>query len=299
MTMNMVDPEAAESPVTGIDHARVGVADLENARTTFTRLGFTVAPLGRHIGWGTANYTIVFPGDYVELLGIIDANQYVSDLDDFLARGEGLYSIRLGTDDAPRLAAWLASKGYEAEAPRDLGRLIDYADGEKTLRFKLVSLPGNLTPGLQLDAFHHVTPDLLHQPDLLSHPNGARSIAEVTVVMESLEGVREGYGALFGAAAIRGEERRGAISVATSNGTLLFVTPKAFPKRHYDVVLDENLRLPRLAALTLAVRDPKATALYLSGQQVQFEREPDGTVLVPADQACGVLLEFGWGEETS
>ncbi len=298
MTMNKIDPEAVRRPVTGIDHARIGVAELESARETYTRLGFTVAPRGRHIGWGTANYTIVFANDYVELLGIVDDKQYVSDLDGFLAGGEGLYQIRLGTDDAAQLADWLKGLGYDARPTRDLGRLIEYAGGEETLRFKLVSLPEELTPGLQLDAFHHLTLDLLHQPGLLSHPNGAHAIAEVTVVMESLDGVREGYTTLFGADAIRGEERRGALSVATGNGTLLFVTPKAFPKRHYDVALDPSLSLPRLAALTLAVRDPKATALYLSGQQIDYEREPDGTVLVSAEQACGVLLEFGRSAES-
>ncbi len=298
MTMNVVDQETARRPVTGIDHARIGVSDLEVARDTFTRLGFTVAPRGRHIGWGTANYTIVFPDDYVELLGIVDGSQYVSDLDEFLAGGDGLYKIRLGTEDASQLADWLNGLGYPAQPTRDLGRLIGYADGEQTLRFKLVPLPAELTPGLQLDAFHHLTADLLRRPDLLSHPNGAHAIAEVTVVMESLDGVREGYGTLFGADAIRGDVRRGALSVATGNGTLLFVTPKAFPKRHYDVALDTTLSLPRLAALTLAVRDPKATALYLSGQQIEYEREPDGTVLVSAEQACGVLLEFGWGSES-
>jgi len=296
--MTMIDPEAVRRPVTGIDHARIGVADLENAREIYTRLGFTVAPRGRHIRWGTANYTIVFANDYVELLGIVDNTQNVGDLDVFLADGEGLYQIRLGTDDATQLADWLKGLGYDAQPTRDLGRLIEYAGGEETLRFKLVSLPEDLTPGLQVDAFHHLTLDLLHQPDLLSHPNGAHAIAEVTVVMESLDGVREGYTTLFGADAIRGEERRGALSVATDNGTLLFVTPKSFPKRHYDVALDPTLSLPRLAALTLAVRDPKATALYLSGQQIDYEREPDGTVLVSADQACGVLLEFGRATES-
>ena len=47
-----------------------------------------------------------------------------------------------------------------------------------------------------------------------------------------------------------------------------------------------------IQAMTLTVNEPQVAALYLSGQQVAFERETDGTVIVAAEEACGVLLEF-------
>ncbi|MYF85064.1 MAG: VOC family protein, partial [Rhodospirillaceae bacterium] len=56
-------------PITGIDHAIVGVRKLEAARRKWAKLGFTITPRGRHRGWGTANYCIMFETDYVELLG--------------------------------------------------------------------------------------------------------------------------------------------------------------------------------------------------------------------------------------
>src|SRR3546814_15261514 len=51
-------------PIVGIDHALIGVADLERARAAFTRLGFTITPRGRPIGWGTGNYTVMFAKAY-------------------------------------------------------------------------------------------------------------------------------------------------------------------------------------------------------------------------------------------
>src|SRR3546814_2361463 len=83
----------AARPIRGIDHVLVGVRDLEAARETYARLGFTVSPRGRHIGWGTANYCIMFPGDYVELLGIVDATQFTNNLNRFLESREGLLGI--------------------------------------------------------------------------------------------------------------------------------------------------------------------------------------------------------------
>lgn len=271
---------------------RVGVHDLEAARETYTRLGFTVSDKGRHVGWGTANHTIVFADDYIELLGIVDPSQYVSRLDAFLEHGEGLFAIRLGTNDAEGLTAWLRAHGHDVNEPRRHGRIVETEDGAEELRFQLVPLPSELTPQLTLSAFHHVTLDLLRKPDLLSHPNGAKAISEVTVAVDDLTGVAEGYRQLFGDEAVTGEARRGLVRVNAGSNDLLFLTRKTFPVRHYDVEIANDVQLPRISALTLTVADPNATALFLSGQNVPFEREPDGTVLVAAEQACGVLLEF-------
>ena len=69
----------------GIDHVLIGVRDLEAARAQYARLGFNSTPRGRHVGWGTANYCIMFERDYLELLGIVDPAQFTNQLDRFLA----------------------------------------------------------------------------------------------------------------------------------------------------------------------------------------------------------------------
>lgn len=283
------------SPISGIDHAIVGVADLDGARDAYARLGFTTTPRGRHIGWGTGNYTIMFEHDYVELLGVIDPSQYIHGLDKFLETGEGLLNVALATPDAEAAFRWLQQSGVDLAPPESLQRVLETEDGDTTLQFKNLHLPQPVTPGLKTFACEHLTRDMVWRPDWLSHPNGATGISAVTVVMETLEGVKDAYTRLFGADAVSGEERRGTIYVDTGNDELWFVTPKAFPDRHYDEELDPRLPLPRLAALTLTVNDPQVTAIYLSGQQVAFERESDGTVIVAANEACGVLLEFAAG----
>lgn len=283
---------ASTRPIAGIDHALVGVADLEVARDAYTRLGFTVTPRGRHIGWGTGNYTVMFENDYVELMGVVDPTQHIHNLDEFLKTGDGLLNVVLATKDADATSRWLREHSANAENAQSLQRLLELEDGEELLDFRYVYIPPELTPGLQTFASQHLTPDKVRRPAWLSHPNGARSITEVTVVMESLAGVGEAYAELFGADAVSGEERKGSITVDTGNDELWFVTPKAFPERHYDKTFDESLPLPRLAALTLSVADPQVTALYLSGQQVAFERDSSEAVIVSSEEACGVLLIF-------
>jgi catechol 2,3-dioxygenase-like lactoylglutathione lyase family enzyme len=282
-------------PIDGIDHAIVGVADLDGARDAYARLGFTTTPRGRHIGWGTGNYTIMFQHDYVELLGVIDPSQYIHGLDKFLENGEGLLNVALSTEDAEAAFRWLQGTGIDAAPPESLQRLLETEAGDSTLHFKNLHLPPNVTPGLRTFACQHLTRAMVWRPEWLSHPNGATGISAVTIVMERLDGVKDAYTRLFGVDAVSGDERRGNVSVDTGQDELWFVTPKAFPERHYDKSLDPRLPLPRLAALTLTVNDPQVAALYLSGQQVAFERETDGTVIVAAEEACGVLLEFAAG----
>ncbi len=293
----MANGPPTDVAISGIDHALVAVRDLDTARDTWQRLGFTISPRGRHVGWGTANYTILFQSDYIELRGIVDPTQFVGNLDEFLEQGEGLFSAVLASDDAQGFHDWLQANVGTSDPPRDLERLIEFEGREESLRFRLVPVPRGVTPGLSTTAIQHLTPVELRRPELLSHPNGARSILEVTVVMEDLQGVAEAYAKLFGPRAIAGEARD-RIAVAAGSAVLLFVTPKEFPKRHYDVDVDETAVLPRMAALTLEVADPTATSLYLSGQAIPYEREPDGTVLVRADATSGVLLEFARREES-
>ena len=80
---------ALDHQLIGIDHLIVGVRDLEAARAQYARLGFNSTPRGRHVGWGTANYCIMFEHDYLELLGIVDAGQFTNGLDRFLERARG------------------------------------------------------------------------------------------------------------------------------------------------------------------------------------------------------------------
>lgn len=292
MTDSDKDTTARRRPIAGIDHALVGVADLSAARDAYARLGFTVTPRGRHIGWGTGNHTVMFAKDYVELIGIVDPTQHIHNLDEFLKTGDGLLNVVLATEDADATSRWLREHSANAEDAQSLQRLLELEGGEELLDFRYVYIPPELTPGLQTFASQHLTPDKVRRPAWLSHPNGARGITEVTVVMENLAGVGEAYAELFGADAVSGDERKGSITVDTGNDELWFVTPKTFPERHYDKIFDDSLPLPRLAALTLSVADPQVTALYLSGQQVAFERDSSEAVIVSAEEACGVLLIF-------
>ena len=277
----------------GIDHLIIGVRDLEAARQRFARLGFNSTPRGRHVGWGTANYCIMFERDYLELLGIVDASQFTNRLDRFLAEREGLLGIVVASRDADGTrAAWIEA-GAQPEEVRALGRLLEGEDGPVELRFKNVLLPPASTGGLNLFACQHLTPEPMRRPAWLLHPNGARTIRSCTVAANEPGPVTEALRRLFGAAAITGTDN--VVAAHTGHGVILVAPPEDTELMHPLVRLPDGAPQPRLVALTLAVADPDRTASFLKLQGVTCARAPNGDVLVPPAEAHGVCLELTAG----
>jgi catechol 2,3-dioxygenase-like lactoylglutathione lyase family enzyme len=274
----------------GIDHVIVGVRDLEAARAQYARLGFNSTPRGRHVGWGTANYCIMFEHDYLELLGIVDPAQFTNDLDRFLAEREGLLAIALGSRDvAATHAAWAAA-GLTPEPPRALGRLLEAEAGAAELRFRNVLLPRDRAGGLSLFACEHLTPALLRRPAWLAHPNGAVAIRSCTVATPNVRRLAEVMGRLFGSAAITTTDN--VVAAHTGRGVILMAPPEDARLMHPMVELPDRLSAPCLVALTITVANPDRAADFLALQGIAFERAPSGDVLIAPAEARGVALEF-------
>ncbi len=72
--------------IRGIDHVVLVVRDLDRARATYERLGFTLTPRGYHT-LGSQNHCIMFDRDYVELLAVPKPHPAMQYYSDFLAIG--------------------------------------------------------------------------------------------------------------------------------------------------------------------------------------------------------------------
>jgi hypothetical protein len=93
-----------------IDHVLYAVSDLEAGGTRFEEdLGLESVPGGRHPNWGTANRIVQLGPDYVELVGVVDAETAASSDFGKLVRdaGEGLVGWAVATDDLDAVAARL------------------------------------------------------------------------------------------------------------------------------------------------------------------------------------------------
>lgn len=259
----------------GIDHVIVGVRDLERARMGWTRLGFALSPRGRHLGQETANYCVMFPGDYIELLGPIGADARAEKLKAFLARREGLVGPAFapaGTPEATREG--LAARGLHPSEPRALGRQLELPEGTVVPRFCLIDLPPGETPALDCFICAHLTPGLMRRPEWLDHPNGAVGIGGVDLLAADIERLRPAYEQLLGADQVE------------TDGAVLIVRFGRHRIRFSPGVEDAGTTLNLLTA------DRESTADYLAQWQIPFDETADGAIAVPPEEANGARLVF-------
>jgi catechol 2,3-dioxygenase-like lactoylglutathione lyase family enzyme len=272
----------AQSPnaITGIDHIIIGVRDLEAARRNWTRLGFTPTPRGRHIGQGTANYCIMFPHDYLELLGFVERDEHAHRLEAFLAGREGAMSLAFApTHDAAATAAVLAGQGLHPSAPRALGRALELPEGSVTPRFSLLNLPPDETPALDCFICGHLTPTLVRRPEWLTHPNGITGINAVHLVAEEPGALVPAYRRLFGDEQVTTTLR--GVEVDTGRNRLVFSRPQ---------LSGVDIPPPAIAALEFRIASRTASKAYLKSAGVAFMTLPDGRLSIAPAEANGTTL---------
>lgn len=275
--------------ITGIDHALIGVRNLEAAREVWTRLGFTVCPRGRHIGWGTGNYCIMLDSGYVELLGIIDPAQFTNNLDKFLETREGLMGLAFATDNAAACRQQLEGAGLHPDGPKDLSRKLELPEGDVTPSFHLIFLPPEETPALRVFICHHRTPELLRRPDWQIHPNGATALISMTVVCDDPVIAAFGYLPIFGPDRIKVTDRMTVVNCGF--GALRFVTPDGFLSLHPHIANLPSYPTPWVAAMKLEVKDRAHCREYLQKAGIAAARTEEGCLVHPRD-ANGLILEL-------
>lgn len=278
--------------IVGIDHPLIAVADLEAAKAAWARLGFTVTPRGRHIGWATANYCIMFPNNYVELLGIVDPAGYAAGLADQLAaNGEGMLRLAVRLDDAAAAQASLTAAGIASVGPQALSRLLELPEGDVQPAFELLQMAPETLAGLPLFGCRHLTPDLLRQPAWLRHPNGAVNLSSVTALVARPSDWRSVCERLFGIGNVTLTDAT--LTARIGTGSLVLVSPDDLRVMHPDAVLGVVDGPSRFVGLRFACLDPAHARQWLKRAGVTHSVDPDGTVRVAPPEATGVVVEFG------
>ncbi|HVT54039.1 MAG TPA: VOC family protein [Dongiaceae bacterium] len=278
--------------ITGIDHTLVGVKDLEAARRVWQTLGFTVTPRGRHIGWGTGNYCIMFESGYIELLGVVQPNEFLNGLDVFLKSREGLMGLAFGTDNAKGLQAALQDSGIASDGPKDLKRKLELPEGEALPAFSLLFPDTKALPDLKAFVTQHLTPDIIRRQEWLRHANRARRLISVTVVAADPAKTALGYVPVFGPDRIKVSDAM--TVVETGAGAIRFVSPGGL-RMLYDALLPlPDFAPPWIAAMKIEVADKNRCRDFLKDRSVPVEKTGKGC-LIPPEVANGCILEFVQG----
>lgn len=284
-----------------LDHLVLPTASLRTAGVRLTRLGFTVAPAGRH-PFGTENACVYFAdGTFIEPLAIGDAaqaNQSAAEGNVFVARDrqfrarngdEGFSALVLATDDAEIDHAAFVQAGISAGKRLDFSRAFTDASGTTdTASFRLAFAAEKNAPDAFFFTCQRVNAPKVDRSALQVHENAVKRIAGVIAVSDDdPQSSGDFLSAVCGAE--RMEASDGQVEFPLTNGVVRCVTPDAF-KQAYGQTAPESTGL-RLAAVIFQAQAIAAVDAVLRANAIGHERF-GGRVIVPVAAGQGAVFIF-------
>jgi hypothetical protein len=287
-----------------LDHCGVAVKSLDHGRDAYARLGFQLTARSFHSGaraaggpvepWGSGNHCAMFRDGYLEIIGLTDAGMY-SSVKDMVARYEGLHIVAVGCGSADTAYAQFQAAGAPVEAPRALER--DAAFGprnEETRRAKFRNMYVDrlkVTEG-RFIFIEHLTRDVLWQPHLLDHPNGALGIDAVYFVVTDPEETARKFAPLF---SDRIERFPGVIKLTLDRGTMWLTQESEWKKR---VPCSFVPPVPSPAGFGIRVASIDAARRYLESNGVPVQAGMTSSQLwVAPEHGCGAAIQFMQAEK--
>ena len=282
-----------------LDHVGVAVKSLDRGRDAFARLGFQLTARSFHSGsasagapvtaWGSGNHCAMFREGYLEIIGLTDPTIY-SSVKDMVARYEGLHIVAIGSGNADAAYAEFQKAGAPVEAPRALERDAPFGPDNREMRrakFRNMYVERNGFTEGRFIFIEHLTRDVLWQPHLLDHPNGATGIDAVYFVVADPEATARKFAPLFSE---RIERLPGVVKLTLDRGTFWLTEEKAWRERVPGSFVPP---LPSPAGFGIRVESIEATRKYLdcAGVRVHAGMNPSQLWVAPED-ACGAAIQF-------
>lgn len=284
-----------QSSTTTIDHVGLVTADIAALRTAYARLGFTVSaatqvmqpsPAGkRELPLGVVTAHIAFPSTCIELVAVRHPGQG-SHLDKWLAKGEGSHVIGLRTEDITRAYEELTSAGLILPPIRVSSRRIT-GDGVKGIaRMQSFELPESIAREGCVNVIQHDTPELIFDPRLTSHANGAMGVRSVFAVVDNMDEAFGRYHRLPGAT-----RRSFAVGRTIIMNQQQFVVVERGGFTAMFPGLDVAQR-PHIGGFAVTVADIALTRALFAKKGVYFRNWSDKGIWVPPEDTGGAVLAF-------
>ena len=294
MTTGGTRPQAAAD----LDHVGLVGRDLMPLMRAFDRLGFNLTEprlLMRQDGTGGAPESLeqsschaVFRRGYIEL-SAVHTRSSRHHLAAYLDHGPALKIIALGTDDVlERHEA--AERGWlEPTIPALASREVSYGSRPGEARFRWFMVGSARAPEGLLCMVRNLTPEIVYQPEVQRHPNGAVALAAVSICVEDVDRVAERYALLLGVEprSPAGSDR---VREFDLGGQSLRIATGAALAEFY-----EGFKVPAgpcLAGFSVAVESIAQAAAVLGSHDVEFRRVGGNGLIVQLDAAGGTHVEL-------
>lgn len=280
-------------PVKGIDHCFALVDDLDSAAAQYAALGFTLSPRGTHsAAKGTANYTIMFPQDYFELLGVLTPTELNTTRRETLERmGQGLHAIACRIDDAAAAAEALADLGLATTGLGSFSRPVPLpGGGEGIAAFSTVSFTPADTPRGMVFMCQHKTRETVWIPELLTHANTACGLDAILAISDDPAGEAVRFARLWADGAVNETDGVATVTTGPNSAPLILMTAAAMAAAYPGADLSATAQ-GAFTVLRIKVADPDAAAACLTGAGIAPIATADGIAAGP-EHAAGVIVEF-------
>lgn len=280
-------------PVKGIDHCFSLVTDLDKAAAQFAALGFTLSPRGLHSeAKGSANYTIMFPDDYFELLGLIKPTELNASrrktLEDM---GEGLHAIACRIDTAEQAAQDLTALGIATHGLGSFSRPVPLpGGGTGEAAFSTVAFAPEEVPLGTVFMCQHKTRDTVWIPELLNHANTACGLGAILAMSADPASDAAGFARLWADGQVIGDGDSYTVVTGPQSAPLLVMSPDEMGALYAGLDLSGTPR-GAFTAMRVKVSDIKALSDCLNKAGITPIETALGLAVGP-EHTSGTIVEF-------
>ncbi|MBV8392134.1 MAG: VOC family protein [Alphaproteobacteria bacterium] len=274
--------------VKGLDHVVVVVESIDAAQKAYAKLGFQVQPRGFHKKLGTANHLMIFDTDYFEILGIVEPTELNAERREWLKGGGGLANVALATDGADLAYEAFSKAGLNPDKPLAFDRAVEVAGKTEHAAFRTIRIPKTNTPVVGFFVCEHLTPQFVYRKEWARHPNGARSIAGVTVIAEQPAKWIAEIEKYFGKGSVTREGN--GLVVDTGTQPVRYLPRQDYHARYPGITPVRSGDHPAL--LTVKVETLTACEALLRKNGVKVLKPDASRLLVPGSEAADLTLEF-------
>lgn len=284
----------------GLEHPLVVSDDLDALAERYRALGFAPTRKGYH-PWGTGTQLVLFPDNFIELMGIDDRRlidtpsetgfRFGRFIAEQLDRREGIAMIALHSEDAAADAAAVTARGVEPDGLVNFRRTVTLPDGGKDEAVvSLAMLIDRQQPQLSHFICQQHRPEFVWVPEWMQHPNGALAIAQVVYAAAEPDAHRQRFAGIWGEDALH--DLSNGFRVATAGGELLMLDRPAAEARFAPVEMPYGWR-DAAGAVAIAVRvaDLNRVHLLMMQNRVPHLRMAE-SLRIPPPHAGNVILEF-------
>jgi Glyoxalase-like domain len=273
-----------------LDHVGHFVPDHEAASHAFVRCGFAPTPVSVQVNpdgmlTGTGNVCAMFACGYIEVLFKTADTLLAAELDLSMARYRGVHLAAFAVADAARAHARLEAAGFALRPLVNMQRPVDTETGPATAAFTVARVERGAMAEGRIQILTHQTEDAVWQKPWLAHPNGARALASVVIVVADVEEAAARFVRFTGRHAM--PTRSGQV-IALDRGRVELVARAAFEGVLPEIAVPG---LPFIGAYGILVASLDAAETMLTRAGLRTRRAGDCLVVpFPEELGQGIWL---------